>query len=107
MSQQLEFHIDASAVLNYKRLDYSFWYALAEYVDNSTQSYVNNKEALDSQFKKDNESLEVKIIYDNKQNTLTIRDNAMGMNFEELTYALQMGKPPKINNGRSEFGMGL
>jgi len=107
VSQQLEFHIDASAVLNYKRLDYSFWYALAEYVDNSTQSYINNKEVLDSQFKKDNESLEVKIIYDNKQNTLTIRDNAMGMNFEELTYALQMGKPPKINNGRSEFGMGL
>jgi hypothetical protein len=105
--QQLEFQIDSSAILNYKRLDYSFWFAIAEYVDNSTQSYLNNKEKLDKQFAKDNESLEVKIIYDNKQDTLTIRDNAMGMDYQELTYALQMGKPPKINTGRSEFGMGL
>lgn len=107
MSQQLEFQIDSSAILNYKRLDYSFWFAIAEYVDNSTQSYLNNREKLNTQFKKDNESLEVKIIYDNKNDTLTIRDNAMGMDYEELTYALQMGKPPKINTGRSEFGMGL
>jgi hypothetical protein len=107
VNQQLEFQIDASAILNYKRLDYSFWFALAEYVDNSTQSYINNKELLDDQFKRDNESLEVKIIYDNKRDTLTIRDNAMGMNFEELAYALQMGKPPANNKGRSEFGMGL
>ncbi len=107
MHQQLEFQIDSSAILNYKRLDYSFWFAIAEYVDNSTQSYLNNKERLDKQFAKDNESLEVKIIYDNKQDTLTIRDNAMGMDYQELTYALQMGKPPKINTGRSEFGMGL
>jgi hypothetical protein len=105
--QQLEFQIDSSAILNYKRLDYSFWFAIAEYVDNSTQSYLNNKEKLDKQFTKDNESLEVKIIYDNKQDTLTIRDNAMGMDYQELIYALQMGKPPKINTGRSEFGMGL
>lgn len=107
MSQQLEFQIDASAILNYKRLDYSFWFALAEYVDNSTQSYLNNKTALDEQFREDNESLEVVITYDKQQNNLTIRDNAMGMNFEELAYALQLGKPPKINSGRSEFGMGL
>ena len=44
MHQQLEFQIDSSAILNYKRLDYSFWFAIAEYVDNSTQSYLNNKE---------------------------------------------------------------
>ena len=107
MHQQLEFQIDSSAILNYKRLDYSFWFAIAEYVDNSTQSYLNNKEKLDKQFTKDNESLEVKIIYDNKQDTLSIRDNAMGMDYQELIYAHQMGKPPKINTGRSEFGMGL
>jgi hypothetical protein len=107
VSQQLEFQIDASAILNYKRLDYSFWFALAEYVDNSTQSYLNNKKILDKQFEEDNESLEIVITYDKNQNNITIRDNAMGMNFEELAYALQMGKPPKINTGRSEFGMGL
>lgn len=109
MAQQLEleFKLDSSAILNYKRLDYSFWYALAEYVDNSTQSYFNNKKVLDAQFAEDNEKLEVKVIYDNRQGNLTIRDNAMGMDYEELVYALQMGKSPKINSGRSEFGMGL
>jgi len=107
MAQQLEFQIDSSAILNYKRLDYTFWYALAEYVDNSSQSYFNNRKALDEQLSSDNEKFEVKIIYDTKQNSLTIRDNAMGMNFDELTYALQMGRPPKDITGRSEFGMGL
>lgn len=109
MNQQLEleFKIDASAILNYKRLDYTFWFALAEYVDNSTQSYKNNEKELNARFAEDNESLEVKIIYDNRQNTLTIRDNAMGMDYSELIHALQLGKPPKNNTGRSEFGMGL
>lgn len=107
MDQQLEFQIDSSAILNYKRLDYTFWYALAEYVDNSSQSYFNNREVLDEKNQINNEKFEVKIVYDTRQNTLTIRDNAMGMDFDELAWALQMGKPPKISSGRSEFGMGL
>ena len=32
----------------YKRLPYKPWHALAEFVDNSTQSYFNNKAALES-----------------------------------------------------------
>ena len=46
---KIDFQIGTSAIRNYKRLDYEFWYALAEYVDNSAQSYANNKEILDNQ----------------------------------------------------------
>ena len=105
--ENIDFQIGASAIRNYKRLDYEFWYALAEYVDNSTQSYFNNREKLDSQFNKSEEKLEIVIIYDGKQNTLKIRDNAMGMDVEELKLALEIGRPPQNASGRSEFGMGL
>ena len=105
--ENIDFQIGASAIRNYKRLDYEFWYALAEYVDNSTQSYFNNREKLDSQFIKSEEKLEIVIIYDGKQNTLKIRDNAMGMDVEELKLALEIGRPPQNASGRSEFGMGL
>lgn len=104
---KIDFQIGTSAIRNYKRLDYEFWYALAEYVDNSTQSYINSKDLLDKQFKNDDEALEVIIFYDNKQGFLRIRDNAMGMDLHELESALEIGKVPKNTSGLSEFGMGL
>ena len=30
---------------NYKRLSYKWWFALAEFVDNSTQSFFDNQDA--------------------------------------------------------------
>jgi len=107
MMAKIDFQIGTSAIRNYKRLDYEFWYALAEYVDNSAQSYANNKEILDKQYTSEGESLEVIIFYDNKQGFLRIRDNAMGMDLQELENALEIGKAPKNTSGLSEFGMGL
>ena len=103
----LEFQIGESAIRNYKRLDYEYWFALAEFVDNSIQSYVNNKAALDESYKKTNEKLEIVITYDPKNLSLTIRDNSMGMSLEELENGLIIGKPPSNIKGLSEFGMGL
>jgi hypothetical protein len=103
----LKFQLGLSSIRNYSRLNYEYWYALAEFIDNSTQSYTNNSSVLDSEFKKFNEKLEIKIAYDRSRDFLSIRDNAMGMNLNELNSALQMGKPPENTSGRSEFGMGL
>ena len=103
----IEFHIGASAIRNYKRLSYEIWYALAEFVDNSTQSYFNNRQVLDEVYEKESEGLEVVISYDPMGKTLSIRDNAMGMDLDELRNALRLGNPPSNPNGRSEFGMGL
>ena len=35
-------------IRNYKRLSYEWWYAIAELVDNSTQSYFNNRDSVDA-----------------------------------------------------------
>lgn len=103
----MKFVIGLDIINSYKRLSYQPWYALAEFIDNSTQAYFNNKEILDEQFKKESEILEVKIIYDKETETIRIVDNSIGMNLEELEYALHLGKPPKNSDGRSRYGLGL
>jgi hypothetical protein len=59
MSITLKIGLDA--INSYKRLDYTAWHALAEFVDNSTQSYFDNREILDADYKKEREKLTVSI----------------------------------------------
>lgn len=105
----LKLRIGLNAVANYKRLDYEIWYALAEYVDNSTQSYFNNNEALDAAYAEEGVGLEVRIAYDRQgdKSVLRIGDNAMGMSYEELEHALQIAVPPDNPSGRCRYGMGM
>lgn len=105
----LEIRIGLNAIESYRRLAYTAWHAIAEFVDNSTQSYFNNREALDEAFKKEGEGLHVAIVYDAKQNGgfLRIHDNAMGMNYEELEYALYVARPPQNKTGSCRYGMGM
>lgn len=89
----------------YKRLSYKPWYAIAEFVDNSTQSYYDHKDELRLQegFKK----LYININYSLGNDCLEITDTAFGMDFCDFKRALILDKPPKNNTGRNEFGMGL
>lgn len=87
----------------FSRLSYEEWYALAEFVDNSTASYYNHKEELEnSHFDK----LQIDINYDATTDTITIEDNAYGMEIEEFKRAILLGDAPKIKS-RNEFGYGL
>lgn len=101
----METSLGYQIINSYKRLPYTAWYALAEFVDNSTQAYFNNENVLKKQLEKDNENLTVSIFYDGK--SITITDNSMGMNESELSHALKIGDPPKIKTGRSKYGLGL
>lgn len=105
----LNIEIGLNAIASYRRMNYEIWYALAEYVDNSTQSYANHKEALDAAFAKDGEKLEVRITYERQGNdpVLRIVDNAMGMDYTELEHALKIANPPAVNTGRCRYGMGM
>ena len=47
MSEKIPFNIGPNVILSYKRLDYKIWYALAEFIDNSTQSYISNRKVLE------------------------------------------------------------
>lgn len=99
--------IGLEAIASYKRLSYSTWHALAEFVDNSTQAYFDNREVLDAQFKKEGSRLTVSILYDRDRGEITIRDNAIGMSEAELDEALKIAARPPKDGGRSRYGMGM
>jgi Histidine kinase-, DNA gyrase B-, and HSP90-like ATPase len=93
---------------SYKRLPYTAWHALAEFVDNSTQSYFDHRDELDAAYAAEGSELEVSIIFDREGTGLfRISDNAMGMDRAELTRALRVGHPPDNPTGRSRYGLGM
>lgn len=88
----------------FSRLNYKPWYAIAEFVDNSTQSFYNNEIILNANGIKE---VTVKVEYDFEHNILKIIDNAYGMEMEDFSRAVKVDSPPESNDGRNEFGMGL
>jgi len=103
----MEFKVGNNAVTSYRRLSYKPWFAIAEFVDNSTQSYFNNREVLDQEFEKSGEKLEVAIVYEREDRLLRIADNAMGMNLDDLNKAMEVARVPDYSDGRSRYGMGM
>jgi len=105
----LELTIGLDVISSYKRLAYTPWHAIAEFVDNSTQSYFDHRKELDKAFAEDDDKLKVAIVYerDQKGGLMRISDNAMGMSYNELRHALHVAKPPANTSGRSKYGMGL
>ena len=106
LSMKLELGLDV--IRSYKRMAYEPWTALGEFVDNSTQSYFNNREALDKAFAAEGEKLTVRIVFEKDgPGMLRISDNAMGMSRAELEHAMHVGLPPANRNGRSRYGLGM
>ena len=96
----------AASILNvFSRLSYKPWYAIAEFVDNSTQSYISHQEELDND--KFFEKLVVDVRYNSEENTLTITDNAYGMEIDRFKDAIILDSRNETQSGRNEFGMGL
>ena len=105
-SMQLELGLDV--IRSYKRMAYEPWTALGEFVDNSTQSYFNNREALERAFAAEGAKLTVSIVFEKDgPGTLRISDNAMGMSRAELEHAMHVGLPPANGTGRSRYGLGM
>lgn len=96
-----------SVYATFRRLSYEPWYAIAEFVDNSTQSYFDHEPELKALYSHKKKRLRVEVEYNSEKEILTVYDNAYGMEEEELTRALVLNSPPANTSGRSEFGMGL
>ncbi len=96
---------------SYKRLPYKVWYAFAEFIDNSTQSYRNHRPELNKWYEQEESMLTVQIAYTNSNKNhggqIEIVDNAFGMDKEDLQNAMTLGKKPLISNERSKYGLGL
>ncbi len=103
-TKQLDIRPPASIYGSFSRLNYDASFAIAEFVDNSTQSYYSN-EAIMKFHKK--HKVQIDIEYDTSLNTLTIIDDAYGMEIEDFERAIILGAKLEVPDGRNEFGMGL
>lgn len=81
------------------------WTALAEYVDNSLQSYLNHKELL-SKLNHDGK-LNVLINIDFDNDVITIKDDAYGIAEQDYQRAFELANIPLDAEGLNEFGMGM
>jgi hypothetical protein len=106
-TEKLSFKPSNRIYRTYRNFPYKAWHAIAELVDNSTQSYLSNQNALDEALEKEGKKLEVRIAYDARAKTLSIWDNAMGMDRAELQKGVLLAEPPNNKSGRGEFGMGM
>lgn len=90
-----------------RHLNYKPWFALAEYVDNSIQSFMANRDELEHLEGK-NYKLEVRIIMDSLEpGRLSILDNAGGIALKDYSRAFRPAAVPADTSGLSEFGMGM
>lgn len=108
MAKKINIRPTSSVYATYKRLSYQPWTAIAEFVDNSTQSFYDHKdELLEQKYAK---GLRITIDYiDDKENgdRIEIYDDAYGMEWDDFQRAVILDRPPHNTNGRNEFGMGL
>ena len=90
-----------------RHLNYKPWYAMAEFVDNSIQSYLDNRDSLES-LEGPSYRLKVDISLDSFDNgRISIRDNAAGIHESEYERAFRPAAVPPNSSGLSEFGMGM
>lgn len=107
MGRKLNIRPTTSVYATYKNIKYNPWTAIAEFVDNSTQSYYDNKKRLENTKYWDGLNVEVNYAKDeNGDEYLEIKDNAYGMNYHDFERAIVLDSPP-TRTSRSEFGMGL
>ena len=101
----LDIQPQASIYSIFTRLSYEERFALAEFVDNSTASYFIHKTELKENAKQD--KLFVEVNYDEEADTITVIDDAFGMEIDDFKRAILLDAKPVKQGGRNEFGMGL
>lgn len=90
-----------------KHLNYKPWFALAEFVDNAIQSYLEHEDEL-KKVEGQNFKLLVSIEIDpNENGKITIRDNAAGIYEKDYSRAFRPAAVPPDRSGLNEFGMGM
>ncbi|MDD4156903.1 MAG: ATP-binding protein [Candidatus Cloacimonetes bacterium] len=108
MKRKINIRPTTGVYSTYKRLSYQPWTAIAEFVDNSTQSFYDNKERLFQTKYYKKLIIEIEYIEDEiNGDSLVIKDNAYGMEWDDFERAVILDRPPRNTNGRNEFGMGL
>jgi len=90
-----------------RHLNYKPWFAIGEFVDNSIQSYLDNREELEA-IEGAGFTLKVSIDFDpTERGRLIVRDNAAGIHAGDYARAFRPAEVPPDTSGLSEFGMGM
>lgn len=90
-----------------RHLNYRPWYALAEFVDNAVESFINHRDEL-KRVDGDDIKLQVNInIESTSPARISIRDNAAGIAESEYARAFRPAALPPERTGLAEFGMGM
>lgn len=107
------FYVDVSPEMQlYKilqRQSYGIGTALAEFVDNSIQSFVDKQRAIKSVDGSD-ASLKILITIDSKKGQIVIEDNASGINRKDFQRAIRMGGDESFRHpsgSLSAYGIGM
>lgn len=90
-----------------RHLNYKPWFAIAEFVDNSLQSYLSHKEALQSV---EGTDFRLKVAIELSaagSGEITVTDNAAGISGADFPRAFRAAQVPADRSGLSEFGMGM
>lgn len=87
-----------------RHLNYRPWYAVAEFVDNSLQSFLDYRDVL---YSVGVEKVTIEIELDNDGSRLTLRDDAAGIHATDYARAFRPAEVPPDRSGLAEFGMGL
>ena len=102
-------NIEAKAAAVYglfKNIQYTSWYALAEYVDNSVQSYIDHKEEL-SKLGCNSVVVNINLSSDDFGSYISIDDNAGGIGDEKMDDAFRIIKATGRGDTLNEFGLGM
>ena len=90
-----------------RHLKYQPWFAIAEFVDNSIQSYLSCRTLFQRKYG-DGHKLLVTIDIDPQDSgRIVIRDNAAGIAESDFPRAFRPAEIPPDRSGLSEFGMGM
>jgi len=90
-----------------RHLNYKPWFAIAEFVDNSIQSYYSHLDEI-QKIEGKNYRLVVNIEVDpTDRGRIVIRDNAAGIHESNYARAFRPAELPSDRSGLSEFGMGM
>jgi hypothetical protein len=90
-----------------RHLNYKPWFALAEFVDNSVQSYLQNRSEIE-RIGSAGTKLRVDIDIDaTAPARISIKDNAAGIAPQDFSRAFRAAAVPPDRSGLAEFGMGM
>lgn len=103
--EKVSIALQPSVYNTFRALNNTVALTLSEYVDNSVQSFLDNKNAILSIYP--DFIFEVNIEVDQKSNQIIIRDNAAGIDFVNYQRAFEPANIPLDNTKLNEFGMGM